>query len=111
MKVCKQFIDIPDGVCRLVSEKDCFVPEMSLPIKDILAQFAFVDNIRMADMAKRGYEVASDDDDDFETADFDQMDLAEREELYDDSVKILNESKSRAKKEQSTKEQPTTPKE
>lgn len=95
MKVCKQFVDIPDGVCRLVSEEDCFVPEMSMPIKDILSQFAYIDNIRLGDMAKRGYDVASDDDDDFETADFDQMDIAEREELYDDSVKVVNQSKQR----------------
>lgn len=97
MKVCKQFVDISEGVCRLVSEEDCFVPEMSLPIKEILSQFAYIDNIRLGDMAKRGYDVASDDDDDFETADFDQMDIAEREELYDDSVKVVNQAKQLSK--------------
>lgn len=106
MKVLKQFIDHPEGICRLLSDEDCFVPEMSLPVKDILAQFAFVDNMRLAEYAKHGYDVANEDDEDFDVLDPDSLDLAEREELYDESKEVLNQAKSRAKKAQ-----PTTPQE
>lgn len=104
MKVVKQFVDKAVGICRLVSEVDAFVPEMSLPIRDILNQFAFIDGVRLKDLALQGYDVANDDEDDFHTADFDQMDMAEREELRDESVESLR----RIAAEQSQEPEPPT---
>lgn len=85
-----QFKDVETGVSRLKSRVDSFVPEMSLPIKDILQQFAYVDNVRLVDMAKRGFEFANDNEKDFDIAEFDTLDLAERDELYRQSRAIID---------------------
>ena len=89
MEVRKQFIHIEDGVCRLLSEEDKFVPEMSLPIKMILEQFSFIDNVRLADIARQGYAGANDDENDFDVTDFDSLDPAEREEVYNNAAAIV----------------------
>lgn len=90
MKVRKQFEPIDSGTCVLISTDNAFVPEMSLPIESILAQFSFVDNVRVADMAKRGYDFADSNDDDFDVEEFDRLDLAEKDEVYNHAKKIVD---------------------
>lgn len=84
MATRKQFepINFEECLTEVLDPVGKFVPEMSLPIKDILAQFAFVDNIRLGDLAKRGYFIGDDDDKDFDLPDFDAMDIAEKEQYY-----------------------------
>ena len=89
MEVRKQFVDVENGICLLLSEEDKFVPEMSLPIKTILEQFSFIDNVRLADMARQGYENANNDDDDFSVEDFDSLDPAERQEVFENAQAIV----------------------
>ena len=94
-----QFKDVETGVCRLTSRVDAFVPEMSLPIKDILQQFSYVDNVRLVDMAKHGFEFADKNDSDFDISEFDTLDLAERDELYRKSRAIIDRYEEMKKKE------------
>lgn len=89
MKVCKQFIDVPDGVCVLLSDVDAFVPEMSLPIEQILQQFAYVDNVRLGDLARQGFEHADANEDDFDVENFDSLDYAERDDIYNQAKQIV----------------------
>lgn len=90
MKCHKQFIDVEPGICRLVSDEDRFVPEMSLPVKDILQQFAFVDQVRIADLAQQGYDFADNNEDDFDVDDFDNLDPAEKDEIYRQATEIVD---------------------
>lgn len=89
MKVAKQFVDVESGVSVLLSKEDKFVPEMSLPLETILAQFSYVDNIRMGEIAQRGYEAADTDEENFDVEDFDRLDPAEREEVYSNAKSIV----------------------
>ena len=66
-----------------------FVPELSLPINAILQQFAYVDQVRLLDLAKQGYHIGNDDDTDFEVPDFDSMDIAEKQEYYEHCQDIV----------------------
>lgn len=68
--------------------EDKFVPEMSMDVKTILSQFAFVDNVRLQDIMKNGY-IAGDDDDDFELPDFDLLDIAEKQAYYEHSKEFI----------------------
>lgn len=90
METKVQFKDVAVGICRLTSDEDKFVPEMSLPIKDILSQFAFIDNVRLADIAKQGYEFADDNEDDFDVENFDTLDPAEKEDLYNRAKDVID---------------------
>lgn len=85
-----QFKDVEPGVCKLVSDVDKFQPEMSLPIEQILLQYSYIDNIRMAEMARQGYEYANKNDEDFDVEDFDTLDPAEKEEIYSRASDIVN---------------------
>jgi len=99
MRVSKQFFDVDKGVTPLLSDEDMFVPEMSLPIEQIMAQFSFVDNMRLSQYARQGFENATTDDDDFNTVDIDQMDLAEREEVLDDANKLVKAYQDQMKRQ------------
>lgn len=91
MKVAKQFHpDELSGVSVLLSDEDAFVPEMSLPIEQILQQFSYVDNIRLSELSRQGFEYADADEDDFDVEDFDRLDPAEREEIYGRASAIVD---------------------
>lgn len=105
MKTRVQFLDVAEGISRLRSDEDCFVPEMSLPIKDILQQFAYIDNIRLADIAKQGYEHANNDDSDFDVEDFDRLDPAEKEELFNRASEVISKYEEFQRKQQQRKQQ------
>lgn len=99
MKVHKQFRDVEPGICVLFSNEDTFVPEMSLPLETILAQFSYVDNIRMGEIAQRGYEAADTDEDNFDVEDFDRLDPAEREEVYSNAKSIVDRYQEQMKRQ------------
>lgn len=86
-----------------------FVPELSLPLGQILQQFAYVDQVRLMDLAKMGYNIGNDDDDDFDIPDFDSMDIAEKQEYYEhcqDVVKRYQEQMAKQKDEPENTEEP-----
>ena len=92
MIVRKQFEDIDIQACgtTMVSDVDNFVPEMSLPIEDILQQFSFVDNLRLKDFAEQGYQYANTDEDDFDVEEYDRLDRAEKEEIYKRAKTVID---------------------
>lgn len=104
MKVAKQFVDVEPGICVLYSNEDIFVPEMSLPLESILAQFSYVDNIRMGEIAQRGYEAADTDEDNFDVEDFDRLDPAEREEVYTNAKSIVDRYQEQMKRQKENPE-------
>ena len=63
MSVKKAFQPVDPDSCKtlVIDHVGKFVPEMSLSIKDILSQFAYVDNVRLADLAAQGYNQQDDD--------------------------------------------------
>lgn len=85
----KQFQPIERStiVTQVIDHVGKFIPEMSLPVKDILSQFAYVDNVRLLDLMKQGY--FGDETDDFETPDFASLDIAEKQELYEKSKEFI----------------------
>lgn len=86
---CKvAFQTYEDAYTEMDYQTDEFVPEMSLGIKEILAQFAYVDNMRLVDLMKQGY-TAPDDDDDFDLPDFDSLDIAQKQEYYEHSKEFI----------------------
>lgn len=95
MKPRKQFenLDPEECITHLDTDTDMFVPEMSMPVEQILAQFAFVDGVRLQDMMKRGYSEV-DDDSVFDYPDFDSLDIAEKEALYHDSKEFIHKYES-----------------
>lgn len=109
MKVRKQFKDVERGICTLLSDENCFVPEMSLPIEDILRQFSYVDNVRLADLARNGYEHADTNESDFDVEEFDTLDLAEREQLYSDALDVVNRYEAQMRHQKENPEETDTP--
>lgn len=107
-KCRKQFDGIPyeDCVSVLDYDNDCFVPELSMPVKDILMQFGYMDNMRLREMMQHGYSMA-DDDTDFDAPEIDGMDIAEKRDLYERShvtVKSYLKKLKEHKKKQQTAE-------
>lgn len=90
MKVRKQFEVISVMRSKVVSDEDMFVPEMSLPIENILQQFAFVENLRLSEYAQHGFEHADTNEDDFDIEEFDNLDLAEKHELYERASAVID---------------------
>lgn len=89
--------DKKQAVSVLRDRVSCFVPEMSLPIKDILEQFSYVDNLRLSERMAIGYNM-TDSDDDFDSPEFDQMDIAEKHELAQKSHITIKKYREMMKK-------------
>jgi hypothetical protein len=80
----KQFDTIDEESCvtPLVSKEDLFVPDMSLPVKEILEQFSYVDALTLEQKMKEGYTMP-DDDSAFDYPELNHLDPAERQELLE----------------------------
>ena len=109
MRVSKQFCEVDAGISRLLSNEDKFVPEMSLPIDTILNQFSYVDSVRMVDMARQGFEHANNDENDFDVEDFDRLDPAEKDEVYQNAAEIVRLYEEQMKRQKEKTEDKTDP--
>lgn len=106
MSCRKQFedLDYKEVLTPVTDHVGKFVPEMSLPIKDILNQFSYVDNIRLSEIAKQGYNIGDDNDHDFDLPEFDDLDMAERQEVYEQAKVFVSEYEAALQKQQQEQE-------
>lgn len=67
-----------------------FRPEQSLSVKEILERFAFIDGEPLRRVVAQGYPEQLDDESMFDQAlDWDSLDMAERQDLYEQSKEIV----------------------
>ena len=84
-----EFIDPEEVKTRVHDHVGLFVPDQSLPLRDIIQKFALTgDSSTLEDLVNRGF-VGDEEFDDNGYTDLASMDIAEVEELYHRSQKFL----------------------